>query len=1030
MSEVKTESQLRAAVEQAQKTPTPEKGGRRPRQEQDGRYQGTVHLPKTDFPMKANLAQREPEMLKAWEEAGLYRKLQEQGKAEGRPLFVLHDGPPYANGHIHIGTALNKILKDIVVRSRSMDGYRAPYVPGWDTHGLPIEVRMEQELGFDRHKLSAVEFRRRCREYALKYVDIQREEFRRLGVWGDWEDPYLTLRPEYEAAQIRVFGEMVRRGYIYKGLKPVYWCPHCETSLAEAEIEYDDRQSPSIYLRFPILPPGSDRGGVPVLGRDGIADKSGAQLPAELPAGWVELYRPGHTYILVWTTTPWTLPADEAVALHPDLDYVLVEVEDEGEKIEPAERKHRAGERYLLAAGLLEQVASTLGWERWRELGRWRGEELERLVARRPVNVGAGDLSPFILAEHVTLEQGTGVVHTAPGHGLEDYDVGMRYGLPVFAPVDAQGRFTREAGRYAGLELGRANDVILADLLADGTLLCREGIVHQYPHCWRCKNPVVFRATEQWFASVDGFRDAALKAIGEVKWVPEWGQERIRNMVAERHDWCISRQRVWGVPIPVFYCRNCSESLVTPETIEAVAQLFAREGSDAWFAREAEEILPPGTRCPHCGGTEFRKEKDIMDVWFDSGSSHAAVLEQHAGLRWPADIYLEGSDQHRGWFQSSLLTAVATRGSAPYRTVITHGFIVDGEGRKMSKSLGNVVYPEEVTKTYGADILRLGASSADYRGDIRMSPAILAQMAEVYRRIRNTARFILGNLNDFDPRRDAVSRDELTGLDRFALQQAGRLAERLQRAYRDFEFHMVFHGMHDFCAVDMGGFYLDVLKDRLYTDPRDSRRRRAAQTALYRILQVLAESIAPVLVFTADEIWQTLRRLPGAAEARVLDGTPAVEESIHLRRWSKPVTDYLTPEEEHRWANLLDIRRTVLRAIEAARTSDLIGGSLEALVRIEPVAPEARETLSHFGDPELADLFLVSGVDLGPVSVDAAGGVSLVEDDGVRVLVERHPGSKCARCWKWGEVGSEPRYPDLCDRCAEAVAGMETTSQE
>ncbi|MBE3576989.1 MAG: isoleucine--tRNA ligase [Limnochordales bacterium] len=1038
-------SQARPVTVQAEATG---KGARRPGGK-EGRYQRTVHLPQTDFPMKANLPQREPEMLKAWEEADLYHKLQEKGKAEGRPLFVLHDGPPYANGHIHIGTAFNKILKDIVIRSRSMDGYRAPYVPGWDTHGLPIEVRMEQELGFDRHQLPVVEFRRRCREYALKYVQIQRDEFRRLGVWGDWDNPYLTLKPEYEAAQVRVFGEMVRRGYIYKGLKPVYWCPHCETSLAEAEIEYDDRKSPSIYLRFPILPPGSGRGGVPVLGRDGQAGRADdeKEMSARIPAGWSELYRPGHTFVLVWTTTPWTLPADEAVALHPDLEYVLVEVEDEGEKLEPAERKHRSGERYLLAAGLLSQVARTLGWERWRELGRWRGEELEVLVARRPVNVGAGELSPFILAEHVTLEQGTGVVHTAPGHGLEDYDVGMRYGLPVFAPVDARGHFTQEAGKYQGLELGQANEVIISDLLAEGTLLWRDSIVHQYPHCWRCKNPVVFRATEQWFASVDGFRDAALYAIDQVKWVPEWGKERIRNMVAERHDWCISRQRVWGVPIPVFYCRACGESLVTAESIEAVAQLFAQEGSDAWFAREAEEILPPGTRCPRCGATEFRKEKDIMDVWFDSGSSHAAVLEQHPELRWPADIYLEGSDQHRGWFQSSLLTAVATRGAAPYRAVLTHGFIVDGEGRKMSKSLGNVVYPEEVIKNFGADILRLWVSSADYRGDIRVSPSILAQMAEVYRRIRNTARFILGNLHDFDPRRDAVGREELTELDRFALQQAGKLAERLQRAYREFEFHMVFHGMHDFCAVDMGGFYLDVLKDRLYTDLRDSRRRRAAQTTLYRILQLLAECIAPVLVFTADEIWQALRRLPGATEARVLDGTPAVEESIHLRRWSKPVCDYLTPEEERRWARLLEIRRVVLRAIEAARSSDLIGGSLEALVRIEPLASEAQETLTHFSPEELADLFLVSEVVLGPVRVQAAPAeamtaaatttadrtgvvLPLEEDEGVRVLVEKHPGSKCARCWKWGKVGSDPRYPDLCDRCTEAVARMEAEAAE
>lgn len=992
----------------------------------DKAYQETVHLPKTDFPMKANLAQREPEFIKAWEAQGLYRKLQEKGKAEGRPLFVLHDGPPYANGHIHIGTAMNKILKDIVIRSRSMDGYLAPYVPGWDTHGLPIELKVEEEMGLDRRRLSVLEFRRRCREYAQEFVKIQRDEFRRLGVWGEWDDPYLTLEPGYEAAQIRVFGEMLRRGYIYKGLKPVYWCPHCETALAEAEIEYEEETSPSIYLRFPILPPGTGhgshdegtgRGAAAEPGPGSAVGPAGEADRLALPPGWSELYREGHTFVLVWTTTPWTLPADEAVALHPDLEYVLVEVTDEGDRLEPAERRHRKGERYLLAAGLLEQVAGELGWQAWQELGRWRGAELAGLVARRPVDVGMGTLSPFILAEHVTLEQGTGVVHTAPGHGLEDYEIGLRYGLPVFAPVDGRGRFTEQAGRYAGLELTKANELIMQDLLAEGTLLHRGSIVHQYPHCWRCKNPVIFRATEQWFASVDGFRQAALAAIGKVEWVPAWGEERIRNMVQERHDWCISRQRVWGVPIPVFYCESCGETLATPETIEAVADLFAREGSDAWWAHEAREILPAGTQCPRCGGKEFRKERDIMDVWFDSGSSHAGVLERRPELRWPADMYLEGSDQHRGWFQSSLLTAVATRGEAPYRTVLTHGFVVDGEGRKMSKSLGNVIYPDEVTRTYGADILRLWAASADYRGDVRVSPAILAQMAEVYRRIRNTARFMLGNLYDFDPRRHAVARDQLTELDRFALQRAGQLSERLQRAYREYEFHLVFHGMHDFCAVDMGGFYLDVLKDRLYTDPVDSPRRRSAQTALYRILEILVESIAPVLVFTADEIWQALRRLPGC-EARVLEGEPLLEESVHLRRWGKPVTDYLTAEEEDRWQALLDIRETVQRALAGARDAELIGGSLEARLVIEPQNDRARAVLEHFGHGELADLFLVSGVEIGAGAGE--GGIA-AEGAGVKVRVERHPGAKCVRCWKRGEVGIDPRYPDLCERCAGAV---------
>ncbi|MBE3584011.1 MAG: isoleucine--tRNA ligase [Limnochordaceae bacterium] len=970
-------------------------------------YQATVHLPKTDFPMKANLAQREPGMLEAWDKAGYYQQLQKQGAEEGRPLFVLHDGPPYANGHIHIGTALNKVLKDVVVRSRSMAGYRAPYVPGWDTHGLPIEQRVIQDLGLDRHAVSELEFRRRCREYALGFVDTQRQEFRRLGVWGDWQNPYLTLRPEYEAAQIRVFGEMARKGYIYKGLKPVYWCAHCETALAEAEIEYTELASPSIYLRFPILPPTTSRQ-APLL--NGGERVPGSAAAGRIPSNWAQLYRPGHTYVLVWTTTPWTLPADEAVALHPELEYVLVEVSM------AQDGAAETADRYLLARGLLSSVASTLGWPSYQELGHWLGRELEPLVARRPLSE---EQSPFILGEHVTLEQGTGVVHTAPGHGLEDYEVGTRYDLPVFAPVDDHGRFTAAAGPYSGLELGEANEVIIRDLQASGILLHEGQLTHQYPLCWRCKNPVIFRATEQWFASVDGFRQAALDAIRKVRWIPAWGEDRIHNMIEERHDWCISRQRVWGVPIPAFYCTSCGHALITEETIEAVARLFQKEGSDAWWAHSAAEILPPGTVCPQCGGHEFRKERDIMDVWFDSGSSHAGVLAQRPELAWPADLYLEGSDQHRGWFQSSLLTAVATRGQAPYRSVLTHGFIVDGEGRKMSKSLGNVVSPDAVTKKYGADILRLWASSADYRGDIRVSEPILGQMAEVYRRVRNTARFILGNLADFDPRHNAVDSSHLEELDRWALQRVNRFAQRLRKAYDEYEFHMVFHGLHDFCAVDMGAFYLDVLKDRLYTDARNSPRRRSAQTALFRLLQILDQMMAPVLVFTADEIWEALRRLPGTTEVGVLGGEPLRVPSVHLSRWPEPVLHYLTPAQEQRWERLLAVRREVTRGLEEARAAGQIGGSLEALVTLTPTSEEMAVWLASWSPTELADLFIVSGVEVQPVNPTAAAGAG--SGAGVTVTVSAHPGQRCARCWKRGIWAGDPHHPELCSRCVDAL---------
>ncbi len=920
-------------------------------------YRSTVLLPKTDFPMKADLAIREPERLRKWEEKRYYDQLMRRGAEEGRPLFILHDGPPYANGNIHIGHTLNKVLKDVIVRSKSMDGFHSPYVPGWDTHGLPIEINVVKEKGEARQSDEEIlAIREACRAYALRYVDVQREEFKRLGVWGDWENPYLTLEPEYEARQVEVFGEMAKKGYIYKGLKPVYWCAHCETALAEAEIEYDNRRSPSIYVRFPVRD-----------GRGVVSDGA---------------------YLLIWTTTPWTLPANLAVAVHPGYTYVEVEVD---------------GARYVVAEGLLFGVQAALDWEPPKIVRRVTGRELEGVIARHPFIERD---SPVILGEHVTLEQGTGLVHTAPGHGLEDYEVGQRYGLPILAPVDSKGRMTEEAGKYAGLTLDEANKAIVADMQADGSLLRLEFIEHSYPHCWRCKNPVAFRATQQWFASVEGFREAALKAIDTVTWVPAWGVDRIRNMVAERSDWCISRQRAWGVPIPIFYCAACGEALVDDASIQAVAGLFRKEGSDAWYRRRADEILPPGTRCKACGGERFEKERDIMDVWFDSGSSHRAVLEARPGLRWPADMYLEGSDQHRGWFQSSLLTAVATKGEAPYRTVLTHGFIVDGDGYKMSKSVGNTVAPDEVIQKYGADVLRLWAASADYRGDVRFSEGILQQVADVYRRIRNTCRFLLGNLHDFDPARDALPLERLEELDRWALDRTARLVERCVKAYREYAFHVVCHQVHNFCAVDMGGFYLDVIKDRLYCDTADSHRRRSAQTALAHIVVALAKVIAPILVFTADEVWE---HIPEALKEA---------ESVHLTQWGDATAAWRDDDLHQRWERMLAARRVVAKGLERARNEKVIASSSDA--RVVLAGPEAEALFEAFGE-ELADLFIVSEVELARSGLPAELPI-VEEEEGIAAAVGRAPGEKCERCWRRAPgVGAHEDHPTLCHRCASVV---------
>ena len=923
--------------------------------EKGSAYQQTLQLPVTEFPMRGNLPAREPAMLAEWDQEDYYGQLQALGKEQNRPIFILHDGPPYANGSIHIGTALNKILKDIVMRSRSFMGYRVPYVPGWDTHGLPIELHAVRALGKAREEMSVVEFREYCASYALEQMAIQRKQFRRLGIWGDWENPYLTLRPEYEGTQIRVFGEMVEKGYVYKALKPVYWCADCQTALAEAEIEYADHRSPSIYVRFPV------QNGQGVLAED-------------------------DAYFVIWTTTPWTIPANLAIALHPNYEYILVQTERG---------------KLVLAKELAERVLDELGLTSQGIVAQFKGEQLEGVICTHPVLKRD---SLVILGDHVTLEAGTGCVHTAPGHGHEDYLVGLQYNLDILSPVDAQGRFTDEAGPYAGLTLDEGNKTVVADLEGAGALLKLSFIDHSYPHCWRCKDPVIYRSTDQWFVSIDQFRDTMLKAIQDVKWIPTWGIDRIRGMVADRGDWCISRQRIWGVPIPVLYC-ECGETISSQETTSYIATIFDHEGSNAWFSKSPEELLPPGYSCPSCGGKSFRKETDTMDVWFDSGVSHRAVLETRSELSWPADLYLEGSDQHRGWFQSSLSTSVATTGEAPYKAVLTHGMVVDGEGKKMSKSIGNVVAPDEIWDQYGADVLRLWVSSAEFRGDIRISNDILKQLSEAYRRIRNTARFILGNLHDFDPSTHSVAYAEMEELDRWALMQLSKLSRRMRLAYEKYDFHVAYHTAHQFCSVELGGFYLDVLKDRLYCDRSDSKERRSAQTALLVIIKELTQLLAPILAFTAEEIWNYLPK------------QICPEKSVHFSTWQELPEEYWDPALDERWDEFLEIRRVVSKGLELARADKLIGAANEAKVTLY-ARERIREVLTSFAK-DLRLLFIVSEVEVQP---HREGGNPLYSEENLAVDVVRAPGERCDRCWKYyRELSHDPAHPEICQRCLEAI---------
>lgn len=915
-------------------------------------YSKTLQLPKTDFPMRGNLPNREPQIQAAWDEKKIYQKVQERTK--GRPSFVLHDGPPYANGNLHIGHALNKILKDIIVRSKSMTGYDAPYVPGWDTHGLPIEQAIINAKGLDRRSIEAIEFRKLCEEYAWSYIDIQREQFKRLGVRGDWENPYVTLTPEYEAHQIRVFGEMAKKGYIYKGLRCVYWSPSSETALADAEIEYKDKRSPSIYVSFQVV------------------DGKG-KLDTD-------------TGVVIWTTTPWTIPANLAISLHPELEYSVVKVDDR---------------KFLVASGLLEAASKEIGWENPEVLATFQGSELEGVITQHPFY---DRTSPLILGEHVTLDAGTGCVHTAPGHGEDDFAIGKKYNLGVLCPVDHEGKMTSEAPGFEGLFYEDANKVVTEKLQEKGALLKLSFLTHSYPHDWRTKKPVIYRATEQWFASIDGFREQMLEAIKNVKWMPHWGETRLANMIADRGDWCISRQRVWGVPIPIFYCKACNEPIINDTTIEHIAELFRKEGSSVWFAREANELVPQGLTC-ECGCTEFRKETDIMDVWFDSGSSHQAVLKER-GMSWPADMYLEGSDQYRGWFNSSLSTAVAVYGTAPYKSVLSHGFTLDGEGRKMSKSLGNTVVPQEVIDKLGADILRLWVASVDYQSDMRISDAILSQIAEVYRKIRNTFRFLLGNLDGFDPAKDRIAYEQLGELDRYVLAKAAQVTDRVRKAYGEYQFHTVFHTVHNFCVIDLSSFYLDICKDRLYVDAPDSLRRRAAQTVMYDCLLTLVKLIAPILPHTTDEVWGFI---PGVVEESVQLTDMPEADPTHLS-FSAAATD--------KWDAFLEIRAEVLKAMEEARRNKVFGNSVDAKLALYPDSEQVATTLAAMDD--LADLFIVAHVDLHPVGTAAPAEAAQMED--IRVVVAPADGTKCERCRVVKlDVGTVAAHPTLCERCATIV---------
>jgi len=927
-------------------------------------YNSTILLPKTDFPMRAGLPKREPEMLKTFYDKKVYETLME--KNAGKPTYILHDGPPFSNGDIHLGHALNKILKDIIVRYKNMSGFCAPYVPGWDNHGMPIETAITKKNKLDRKKMSIPEFRNACQAFASDYVDRQRDQFKRLGVIGDWDKPYLTMAPSFEAEEVRVFGKMYEKGYIYKGLKPVYWCPNDETALAEAEIEYADVPCTAIYVKFKVK---DDKGLL-----DGIPGKENAS-------------------VLIWTTTAWTLPGNLAICFGPDIEYAVCSVK---------------GEVFIIAAELAETVFERAGIEKYEILKKLPGSAFELITTIHPFYDRE---SLVILGDHVTVDAGTGCVHTAPGHGVDDYNVCRKYPqLPMVMPVNSHGVMTAEALQYEGQYYSKANDLIVEDLEKSGALLVAEKIVHSYPHCWRCKNPIIFRATEQWFASVDAMKGSAVEACEDIAWIPEWGKERMIAMLVERSDWCISRQRHWGLPIPVFYCDTCEKPVCTTETIDAVADLFGDKGSNAWYEMEAAEILPNGFTCPHCGSTHLSKGSDSLDCWFDSGSTHAGVMSSgvFSSLSFPADLYIEGGDQYRGWFQSSMLTSIAVNGIAPYRRIITHGWTVDGEGKAMHKSIGNTVAPEEIIKDYGADILRLWVASADYRADVRMSKDIAKQLSDIYLKIRNTARFILGNLGDFDTN-NLVALDDLSGLDRWALAKLNKLVESVRLSYEKYEYHTIYHAIHNFCTVDMSNFYLDIIKDRLYCDEALGLSRRSAQTTIYLILDTLVRMLAPILAFTAEEIWALMPHHRGVEM-----------ESVLYNPMPEPNKDYaLTAEKAAIWEDILRLRSDVYKALELARIEKVIGKSLEAEVTLF-LNKTAATAFEKIADEDFRMLFIVSDV-----SVEEGSGAGHTGTDfpGLTVAVSASHDLKCVRCWKHDKnVGNSSEHPELCPRCLDVVS--------
>jgi isoleucyl-tRNA synthetase len=923
-------------------------------------YKKSLNLPQTDFPMKANLAQREPEMLKTWEETGIYKMIRKN--LGGAKPFILHDGPPYANGSIHLGTALNKILKDIVIKAKNMTGFDGVYVPGWDCHGLPIEHQVDKELGSKKLTMSQTDKRRACRVYAEKYVSIQRDQFKRLGVFGEWENPYLTMAYPYEAATIAEFGKLYLNGSVYKGKKPVYWCASCKTALAEAEVEYADHQTPSIYVKFSVT---SDI----------------AKVLPKLAGQKVNF--------VIWTTTPWTIPANLAIALKDDFIYSAVKID---------------GEVLIVAKDMLDYCLDAFGYKNknYEIMDEFKGALVEGQKCVHPL---VKRYSVLILAPFVTLEAGTGCVHIAPGHGQEDYEIGLKYGLENYAPVDDAGKFTEDVEHFAGQFVFDANDNVIKKLKEVGALLGHLPMQHSYPHCWRCKQPIIFRSTEQWFISMEknNLRKKALAAINEVQWIPAWGRDRIYGMVENRPDWCISRQRLWGVPITVYYCAKCKNEVLTKEMLDYLVALVEKGGADIWFEKEATDLMPKGSVCPHCQSSEFTKETNILDVWFDSGVTHAAVLEKRPDLRSPADMYLEGSDQHRGWFHSSLLESVGTRNRAPYLSVLTHGFVVDGEGKKMSKSIGNTIEPQEVIEKYGAEILRLWVAAEDYTDDIRISEEILKRLVEAYRRIRNTGRFILGNLYDFDPDKDLIAYEKMEEMDKWALHRLQEIIKRVGDAYDRYQFHVVFYTLYNYCTVDLSALYLDVLKDRLYTTKAGSVARRSGQSAIFIILKAMTRLLAPISTFTAEEIWKAM---PAWKEK---------EASIHLARLPRADERYSNPSLGDTWKTMIDARAEIAKALEQARKDKVIGHSLDARVSI--AAPEKMKNLFESHMEDLRALLIISQLQIVPEN-QIANPYKSEEIKGLVVGVEKARGEKCERCWVYSEsLGKDKNHPKACERC-------------